>query len=154
MLAVGIVAPLLHWGAVPRENCFIEPRGGMGPGDVCPVPLAAVRHGGELGKLQSRDRVGIVEGPVGPEGSIQNTEDKTVSRSGYHTNRISPNRRRSLDILLDLNLQHNLEDKGMANHMDNHWILYSQRKATNSCVRISEPSALLAILVEQNTATS
>ena len=33
----------------------------MGTGDVCRVPLAAVRHG-EPGKLQSRDRVGIEEG--------------------------------------------------------------------------------------------
>ena len=79
---------------------------------------------------------------MGPVGSIQNTEDKKVSRSGYHTNRISPNRSRSLDISPDLNLQQNGQPHGL-----NHWILHSQRKETSSCVRISEPSALLTILV-------
>ena len=45
MRVVGIVAPLPHWGPVPGKIIFLSsPRGQIGPGNVCRVPLAAVRH--------------------------------------------------------------------------------------------------------------
>ena len=45
---VGIVGPFTTMGVrYPGKIRFIEPQGGggMGTGDVCRVPLAAVRHG-------------------------------------------------------------------------------------------------------------
>ena len=45
---VGIVGPFATMGVrYPGKIRFIEPQGGggMGTGDVCRVPLAAVRHG-------------------------------------------------------------------------------------------------------------
>ena len=43
---VGIVAPLCPTGRrYPGKIRFISPRGEMGKGDLCRVPVAAVRHG-------------------------------------------------------------------------------------------------------------
>ena len=43
---VNIVAPFAKLGIGTRGKfVFIEPRGEMGTGDLCRVPLAAVRHG-------------------------------------------------------------------------------------------------------------
>ena len=43
---VSIVALFAHWGPEPGEKFLLSsPRREMGPGDVCRVPLAAVRHG-------------------------------------------------------------------------------------------------------------
>ena len=48
----------------------------------------------------------------------------------------------------DLNLQQDLEDRRMANHMDSIPSYHTpQRKAICSCARTSGPSALSAILV-------
>ena len=44
---VGIVAPFAPVGGGGTQGMFVlsSPRGEMGPGDVCRVPLAAIRHG-------------------------------------------------------------------------------------------------------------
>ena len=61
MRAVGIVANFAPLGVgTQRKFILSSPRGEMGTGDLCRVPLAAVRHG-RASKLQGRDRVGIVE---------------------------------------------------------------------------------------------
>ena len=46
MRVVGIVAPFIPLGAGTQGKFVLSsPRGEIGPGDVCQVPLAAIRHG-------------------------------------------------------------------------------------------------------------
>ena len=46
MRVVGIVVPFIPLGCgYPGKIRFNEPQGEMGTGDMCRVPLAAVRHG-------------------------------------------------------------------------------------------------------------
>ena len=64
----GYCCPLCPRGVGIRgEVVLSSPMGSMGTGDVCRLPPAAARHGRagqaeEPGKVQGRDRVGIVEG--------------------------------------------------------------------------------------------
>ena len=61
---VGIVAPFAPRGSVFGELRCIEPRGQMGTGDLCRV-LQQQYATGEPGKVQGRERGGIVEGSCG-----------------------------------------------------------------------------------------
>ena len=58
----GYCCPLCPTGVGTQGKVVLSrPRGKVGRGDMCRVPLAAVRYG-EPGKLQGRDRKGTVEG--------------------------------------------------------------------------------------------
>ena len=65
MRVVGIVARFSPLGAGTRGKfVLLSSREKMGTGDMCRVPLAAVRHG-RARQNQRRDLVGIVEGSCG-----------------------------------------------------------------------------------------
>ena len=68
MRVVGIVAPFAPMGAGTRGTFVLSTRGGNGPRRrVSGAPSSGTLGyaTGEPGKLQSRDRVGIVEGSCG-----------------------------------------------------------------------------------------
>ena len=80
---VGIVAPFAPMeGRYAGKIRFIEPRGGNGPRSR----VAGVATG-EPGKLQSRDRVGIVEGFCGYRARVVSIRGKIVlsRKVGYKT---------------------------------------------------------------------
>ena len=68
---VGIVAPFAPRGSVFRKNSSYRAPGGISTGDPCRVPQQRYATG-EPGKVQGRDRVGIVERSrvKGPLGSV------------------------------------------------------------------------------------
>ena len=85
----GIVAPFAPLGAVTRGKFVLSsPRGEMGQGDVCRVPLAAVRHGrarqtSETGPCGDCRRGLWVPGPRGQySGKIRFIEKRGVQVEG------------------------------------------------------------------------
>ena len=89
MRVVGIVAPFAPLGAVTRGKFVLSsPRGEMGQGNVCRVPLAAVRHGrarqtSESGPCGDCRRGLWVPGPRGQySGKIRFIEKRRVQVEG------------------------------------------------------------------------
>ena len=89
MRVVGIVAPFAPVGGGTRGMFVLSsPRGEIGPGDVCRVPLAAVRHGRARQTSESEPcgdcrRVLWVPGPRGQNsGKIRFIEKRGVQDEG------------------------------------------------------------------------